>query len=146
MMLCEGSCRSSLHWPFFVGHCCETLTMLLTCIWIFLITCMFRTVGCSLHSISEIKNAMHSSFVLSVLCLGTGVTLEMLLWEPPTVQNRQLTQCSKSRRYLYTTAFSLAVCTPTQALPNQHSPQKLQRPLVSVLPRGKSIKMQPPTS
>jgi hypothetical protein len=65
-----------------------------------------------------------------------------IMWEPPTVQNILLTQCSKSKRYLYTTACSLAVCTPTQALPNHRSPQKLQRPLVSTPPSGKSIKMR----
>jgi hypothetical protein len=39
----------------------------------------------------------------------------VLVWETPTVQNRQLPPCSKSRRYLYTTDCG----TCTQVLPNQ---------------------------
>jgi hypothetical protein len=37
------------------------------------------------------------------------------LWEPPTVQNRQLPPCSESRQYLYATDCE----TSTQALPKQ---------------------------
>jgi hypothetical protein len=39
------------------------------------------------------------------------------MWEPPTVQNRQLSPCSKSRRYLYTTDCSLAVGHPHKRYP-----------------------------
>jgi hypothetical protein len=58
------------------------------------------------------------------------------------VQNRQLPQCSKSKRYLYITACSLTVGTPSQALPNQHSQLKLQCSLASTPPSGQSIKMR----
>jgi hypothetical protein len=32
-----------------------------------------------------------------------------VMWEPPTIQNRQLPPCSKRRRHLYPTEWSLAV-------------------------------------
>jgi hypothetical protein len=69
--------------------------------------------------------------------------LARILWEPPTVQNRQLPRCSKSRRYLFATACSMALGTHTQALPTQHPYLKLQCSLVSARPSDQSIKMRP---
>jgi hypothetical protein len=67
----------------------------------------------------DLQNRSLHRYCYTILLISFGFRSRML--GPPTVQNRYLPQCSKGRRYLYATACSLAVGTPTQALPNQRS-------------------------
>jgi hypothetical protein len=64
----------------------------------------------------------------------------MVLWEPPTMQNRQLPPCSKSRCHLYPTDY----WNTAQALPNQRQQLKLEWSLVSAQPAAMGIKMRAP--
>jgi hypothetical protein len=38
-------------------------------------------------------------------CSYSLLSIYILVWEPPTMQNRQLPPCSKSRRHLYPTDY-----------------------------------------
>jgi hypothetical protein len=58
--------------------------------------------------------------------------------EPPTIQNRQLPSCSKSRRHLYPTDYR----NTAQALTNQRQQLKLEWSLVSARPTARGIKMR----
>jgi hypothetical protein len=63
-----------------------------------------------------------------------------ILWEPPTMQNRQLPPCSKSRRHWYPTDY----WNTAQALTNQRQQLKLDWSLVSARPTARGVKMRAP--
>jgi hypothetical protein len=62
------------------------------------------------------------------------------MWELPTMQNRQIPPCNKSRRHLYPTDY----WNTAQALTNQRQQLKLEWSLVSARPAARDIKMRAP--